>query len=1243
MGSREKRGFRNLQRRVDSEEEEEGSLKSDSEEEDEEVLGRKRRNRVADLNKLFEESDEEEKKVDEKGDSEDDLDDFIEDDIPSTEGPKERIKTKQVVKKIRDYSRFGTGLSKDVIQDLFDIFGDGTEYTDLVDEQLVSDMEDMYVSEKNKKKPSRQSVSTADDLIKEMDKPERYKVFVALSPGELEKEALWISERLIFHVKERVEDIALERLGPVVAAALSLIRDQQLEVPFIATHRKEYFQHMLGLNDLWRILDLDEEWRALNRQKEALKNFVLLKAADQSSIVQSYLEQCGDSYEVENLEEYVKQVLRFRATNKSTCLKNEIEPFVRVIAVEPEKFLTNWAMKTVQFLPSALNDSLISTAEGFQSHSFPTATSLIRGAVTYAASELAYHPATSKMFRTAFDSMAAIIVRPTELGEKEIGMNHELAPIKYITEKPISAFSDDQYLRLLSGEKAGLLTINLVIRRLGDLEREWSEFYGIGLFSEHSADDQRIEILRFALHNHVIPRIRKDLLAKLKKQAELYVALSCQYSLQSKLMQAPYNSDVSGIMAISWGDGSPNAITMAVCLDNYGRVVDQAKFPHLPEGRNQDEWERLASFIQTSKPSAVVIGGTSIRTIDLHHRVKKILKDLCLSDEVTRVVYGDDDAARIYMTSPRGQHEFPEFSPLLKYCVSLGRRWLNPLNELTALGKEAVRLPLHLLQSSVSDDLQLKFIERAFINVTNLVGVEIGAIGNSWSRSPLKYVAGCGPVKAEYISSIISGDKIAKRTDLTSKIGPVVFANCASFIRFSKVVNGPKARDIIWPEEPLDLTRIHPENYSLARKIACDATELLNVDNEEEVRSAVIAVMQNPSKLNDLLLEEYAKELEKRLGIPKHLTLLDIKAELQVPYADLRSSVEDTSREIVFESLTDETENTLYIGQTVQAKISRIGERSAYCKLESGLTGIISLHHLPAQSDTGRSPSHPGRVLRHGQTIVASVIRIDLDHFEVGLSMLPDDLKDSRYPRFGEFDPYYDFDAVKKGRSSEKSLSRSQSSSQLPKQAPKASWRPVGHPSYREIGRIEAERLLSESALGEVIVRPSGSFGPDHLTLTWKLDGCDQGVLVQHLDLAHVPGKLNSPHALSVVFPDNSSQIYEDLDELIARYIEPINSYIQDARTCPKYLPVNTLDKIGARSIIEAFLDRERQKALNRIAYCISVSRDKPGALLLSYQPSSKSYHELVDVLPTGYKMRSNQFDKLEALINWFKQNYSRR
>ena len=46
-----------------------------------------------------------------------------------------------------------------------------------------------------------------------------------------------------------------------------------------------------------------------------------------------------------------------------------------------------------------------------------------------------------------------------------------------------------------------------------------------------------------------------------------------------------------------------------------------------------------------------------------------------------RVMYGDAELARAFKQSQRGIAEFPEYPPLLRQAISLGRRLLDPVTE----------------------------------------------------------------------------------------------------------------------------------------------------------------------------------------------------------------------------------------------------------------------------------------------------------------------------------------------------------------------------------------------------------------------------------------------------------------------------------------------------------------------------------------------------------------------------------
>ena len=70
---------------------------------------------------------------------------------------------------------------------------------------------------------------------------------------------------------------------------------------------------------------------------------------------------------------------------------------------------------------------------------------------------------------------------------------------------------------------------------------------------------------------------------------------------------------------------------------------------------------------------------------------------------------------------------------------------------------------------------------------------------------------------------------------------------------------------------------------------------------------------------------------------------------------------------------------------------------------------------------------------------------------------------------------------------------------------------------------------------GDVIFRPS-SKGEDRLTVTWKV----AENVYQHIDIKE-QGKINSFSLGSSLFIGNEE--YEDLDEIMARFINPVRAH----------------------------------------------------------------------------------------------------
>ncbi len=86
--------------------------------------------------------------------------------------------------------------------------------------------------------------------------------------------------------------------------------------------------------------------------------------------------------------------------------------------------------------------------------------------------------------------------------------------------------------------------------------------------------------------------------------------------------------------------------------------------------------------------------------------------------------------------------------------------------------------------------------------------------------------------------------------------------NCAGFIKIdtSRVAEGTDAY-----VEVLDGSRVHPETYEWARKMAVDALE---VDDSADPTAALEEILESPERLKDLDLDAFADELQRQVFLP---------------------------------------------------------------------------------------------------------------------------------------------------------------------------------------------------------------------------------------------------------------------------------------------------------------------------------------------------------------------------------------
>merc|ERR1712130_777413 len=230
------------------------------------------------------------------GSDEEDISNFIVDE----EGrPIERKKAKR--KHIFEDSQ--RQLAEDIFGVAFD-YDEFEQYDQKSDESESDDYDDDDMDEekiRRKEKKKRKTAKTIFDIfdphdlamghytdqdheIRNTDIPERMQLrqvpvtAVPEDSDELDREAEWIykhgfTKPTLTKQKNYSRDDCDEWQGKTatvekIKKALDFMRQQFLEVPFIAFYRKEYVSPELKISDLWRVYYMDEKWGQLQSRKK---------------------------------------------------------------------------------------------------------------------------------------------------------------------------------------------------------------------------------------------------------------------------------------------------------------------------------------------------------------------------------------------------------------------------------------------------------------------------------------------------------------------------------------------------------------------------------------------------------------------------------------------------------------------------------------------------------------------------------------------------------------------------------------------------------------------------------------------------------------------------------------------------------------------------------------------------------------------------------------------------------------
>lgn len=1045
-------------------------------------------------------------------------------------------------------------------------------------------------------------------------------------------------------------------------------------------------ERLLVQHDLWEIFDLDLKFRALTEKREALRqsyeNVQRLAPHVKDAVLEELMPKAVTIEEIQELQDYLhfqyspemKDLRMMESAVNGTQKRAQTSrnffdkiragnayQLVRAFGITADDFAQNCEELAVgkrkytddpAERPDDLADTLIDPPE------YSTGSEVLGSAKAMFVQELLTSPRLRRFLRGHFYAKGMVNCIRTPKGQRAITEDHTYYEFKYLRHQGFHALSEhpDKFLKMLKAEEEGLIQIKIEMNGFEEFKRKlYGHIVSDGISEvADSWNTLRREVLDVAL-DKLSASIAHGVKENLRTECEKELASRARENLYNKLDQAPYKPKgadlgaIPDVLVITNGKSNPGDAICWVFQDSAGHVVDHGKFDDIRLGnrdRNIPDGKDVQAFcelVRNRQPDVVGVSGLCVQT----RKLLKDLQEIAEQNNLQGPAYDDDDddgreksdplevvlindeTARLYWTSERADREFPHFGHMHKYCVGLARYMQNPLLEYASLGEGIISIPLVQNQNLIPREKLLERLETAMIDMVNLVGVELNdAFNDPYLAQVLQYVCGLGPRKASQLLKTIqvNGEQVVSRYDLIGvsqdgremkqAIGPKVFQNAASFI-YLRYDQGEETMDY------LDNTRVHPEDYDLARKMVADALEMdeedVKAETDEGGPSAVVRKMIREDandKVHDLILEEYATEIENKLKHRKRATLETIRAELLNPYEEIRQAFSLMTTEEVFTMLTGETKESLSEGMVVSVKIGRTFPDHIEVRLDCGIEGGVSASEFP--EGVGNGGMEPRSVYQRHQTVSAKILFLNRKGLTAQLSLREDLIRQPVRKEFdrnpGEWDEQQEAEDKKAAEKEKETVTG-------------RAHRVIDHPFFFPWNSTQAEEYLGSKELGSVVIRPS-SLGPDHLAVTWKV--ADN--TYQHVDVLELDKENEYSLGKKLRVNGEKKWEYSDLDELIVNHIQAMAKKVNEMMRDERF-------QKGSKESTDQWLKTYTEANPKRFMYAFCLMPKYPGYFWLCFRAGFTATPGAwpVKVVPNAFELKRHAYPDMKALKNGFK------
>lgn len=697
-----------------------------------------------------------------------------------------------------------------------------------------------------------------------------------------------------------------------VLAAVALL-DEGATVPFIARYRKE----MTGGLDDTQLRNLEERLIYL-RELEERREAVLSSIKEQNKLTPELEKQIVAADTKARLEDLYLPYKPKRHTKAQIAREAGLEPLANALLTDPTHD------------PIIIAESYINKEKNVND-----VEAALEGARQILMEQFAENADLINQLRE-YTWENGVLISEVQKDQEDVGAKFK---DYFEYQEPVNKVPSHRALAVFRGQKEKIL------RAVIDFVDEHGDEYCIKQIAKkfnvqmlnRKADAWLWQVVEWTWKVKLKFKIEVDLMMRLREQSEEAAINVFKDNLKNLLMAAPAGNKVTLGLDPGFRTG-----VKTVVVDGTGKLLNHTViFPHEPQNEKTKSIMILAKLCEHYKVDLISIGnGTASR------ETERLVKDLVQQYPAMKVtiVVVSEAGASVYSASEFAAKEFPDLDVSYRGAVSIARRLQDPLSELVKIDPKAIGVGQY--QHDVNQVKLGKSLNAVLEDCVNAVGVDV----NTASVPLLKSIAGLNETTAQNI--IQYREQHGRFQDRESikkvpRLGDKTYQQAIGFLR------------IIYGNNPLDASAVHPEAYSVVDSIM------------KKNNITVKELMGNTALINSLKPADY---VTTDIGL---VTVKDIFEELKKPGRDPRPEFKTATFKDGVEKISD-----LKPGMKLEGVITNVTNFGAFVDIGVHQDGLV---HISQLSDT--FVDDPNKVVKVGQIVQTTVLEVDAKRNRIQLTM----------------------------------------------------------------------------------------------------------------------------------------------------------------------------------------------------------------------------------------------------------------